>query len=142
MRTFVTIFWKHVSSIFFPLPFPLISHSAIATNVMSSILDVRLDVVLDVILDNMCIPWLQRGHTCIYPLEEAIFGVLGLPFPAVAGVKVLRQELQFLLQHLLHRAIRNALGIHQDGLPHVLGLSVCLDAALPRNCVVLFREQV
>ena len=34
VRTFVTIFRNHISSIFFPLPFPLICHSIIATHVI------------------------------------------------------------------------------------------------------------
>ena len=67
--------------------------------------------------------------------------MLGLPFPVVTGVKVLRQELHFLLQDLLLSAVGNALGIHQHGLPHVLRVRVCLDAALPRQSVVLVRER-
>ena len=142
MRTFVTIFWNHISSIFFPLPFPLISHSVVATNNMSTILQVNLDVVLDVTPSNMGMARRRRGHTCVYSLEEAILGMLGLAFPAVAGVKVLRQELDFLLQHLLHRAVGNAFGVHHHGLPHVLGLTVCLRAALPWPCIILGIERI
>ena len=84
---------------------------------------------------------LKRTHTCIYALEKSILGMLGLPFPAVARVEVLRQELHFLLQHLLHRPIRNALRIHQHGLPHLLGVQVGLVAALPGQRLVLVRER-
>ena len=88
MRTFVTIFWNHILSIFFPLPFPLISHSVIATNVISNILDVKFDVTLDVNLDTRGLAWRKKDHTCIHPLEKTILGMLRLPFPIVARVKV------------------------------------------------------
>ena len=80
-----------------------------------------------------------RVRTCIYALKEAVLGVLWLALPAVAGVEVLRQELHFLLQDLLHSAVRNALGIHQHGLPQGVGVQVWLRAALPRQCVVIVR---
>ena len=79
-----------------------------------------------------------RGHTCIYPLEEAILCMLGSPFPTVSGVKVLREELHFLLQHL-HRLVWNALRNYQHMFPHVLAVNVGLVAALLRHGVILFR---
>ena len=48
MRTFIIIFWNHISSIFFPLPFPLISHSVTATHVRCCIRNVYLDIAEDV----------------------------------------------------------------------------------------------
>ena len=139
MRTFVTIFWNHISSIFFPLPFPLISHSAIATKVVSNILDVNFSITLDVNMDTRGVGRRNKCHTCIYPLEKSILGVLRLPFPAVARVKVLCQELHLLLQNLLHSAVRNALGIHQNGLPHGVGVHVSLHATRTVRSVVLVR---
>ena len=101
---------------------------------------------------SLMLPWMSRiknctnrqcrGHTCIYPLEESILGMFGLPFPAVARVKLLRQELHFLLQHLLHRPIRDALRIHQHGFPHVIGMPVCPVTALSRQCLVVVRHRL
>ena len=65
--------------------------------------------------------------------------MLGLPFPAEPRVKVFGQELHFLLQYLLHRPVWNAFGVHQDRLPHILGVVVCLVAALSRQRRILVR---
>ena len=111
MKTFVTIFWNQISSIFFPLLFPLISHSISATHVISSNLNVNLGVALDV-QNQQGYQHAREGPYLHIPLKEAILGMLGLPFLAMAWVKVLRQELRFLLQHLLHRPVQNALRIH------------------------------
>ena len=84
----------------------------------------------------------HRGHTCIYPLEESILGMSGLPFPAVAGVKVLREELHFLLQHLLHRPVRDALRIHQHGFLQVIGPPVRPITALSTSSLVVVRHRL
>ena len=80
--------------------------------------------------------WVWRGGRGATPAYTR------LPFPAVAVFKVLRQELHFVLQHLLHSAVGDALGIHQHGFPHVFDVSVCLDAALPRQRVILVCERM
>jgi hypothetical protein len=68
--------------------------------------------------------------------------MLGLPFPAVPGVKVFGHELHFLLQYLLHRPVWNAFGVHQHGLPHILGVDMCLVAAHSRQRLILVRVRL
>jgi hypothetical protein len=68
--------------------------------------------------------------------------MLGLSFPAVARVQVFRQKLHFLLQNLLHCPVWNALGIHQHGLPHVLGVGVCFVATLSTQRLILVRVRL
>ena len=84
MRTFVAIFWNHISSIFFPLPFPLTSHSVTPSHVSCCIGYVHFNVAEDVQKHKGSIQVLEGTYLHIPAWRTAPWQV-AVAFPSCIG---------------------------------------------------------